>query len=379
MQATSSPETLVQPDEADWPQQALTQARQKIDEIDRSLRELLNQRAQQAKVVAQCKSAGDQPLFVPEREAQVLEGLCQDNGGPLAGESLRHIFREIISACRQVQQPLRVAFLGPEHTFSHQAALSHFGRSCQYAPQESIAEVFAEVEADRCPLGVVPVENSSQGGVNETLDMLMTMRLSVCGEIYARVGHVLMSREAELAYVTHVHSHPQALHQCRGWLRRRLPQAELREASSTAAAARLAAQEPGGAAVGSALTAQHYQLNVLAADIQDSPLNSTRFLILGRRPCPPSGQDKTSLFFGLDHRPGALCRTLGHLARRGVNLTHIQSRPIKDRPWEYAFFVDCLGHHQDGRLGQALAAMRPEVEFLKVLGSYPRGQALPGM
>lgn len=378
MPASTSTETsLIQPEEAEWSDRVLAQAREEIDRIDRSLLELLNQRAQQAHHIAQCKVAGEQPLFVPEREAQIISGLCRDNDGPMATQSLRHIFREIISACRQVQRPLKVAFLGPEYTFSHQAAVSHFGSSCQFAPQDSISEVFSEVEAGRSPLGVVPVENSSQGGVNETLDLLMTSRLMVCGEIYARVGHVLMSRQDDLADLKRVHSHPHALHQCRGWLRRKLPEAELVEAASTAAAARLAVQEPGGAAVGSSLTARHYNLQILATDIQDSPLNTTRFLMLGSRACPATGQDKTSLLFGVDHRPGSLCRALGHLSRRGINLTHIQSRPIKERPWEYAFFADCLGHRQDSRLGQGLAAMRAEVEFLKVLGSYPRGEALP--
>ncbi len=366
------------PEHSNGSNNGLDQVRQNIDRIDREILKLLNQRAAQAQDIARHKAAEDQPLFVPEREAAILDALCQENQGPLESPALRHIFREVISACRQVQRPLRVAFLGPEQTFSHQAALSHFGGSCDFAPQGSIAEVFEEVEAGRSPLGVVPVENSSQGGVTETLDRLMETHLTVCGEIYARVGHMLMSREAELSAVKRVYSHPQALGQCQGWLRRKLPQAELVDTASTAAAAERAAGEAGSAAVGSRLTAQHNDLPILAADIQDVAFNTTRFLVLGQRACPPTGRDKTSLIFGLSHRPGSLSRALDHLATRGINLTHIQSRPIKQRPWEYAFFVDCIGHRQDTELGQAIEALTGEVEYLKVLGSYPQGQPLPG-
>jgi chorismate mutase / prephenate dehydratase len=378
MTTTPTPKTPpAQPGENGASGNGLDQARKNIDRLDREILKLLNRRAAQAKDIAWHKAADDQPLFIPEREAAVMDALCQENQGPLESGALRHIFREIISACRQVQRPLRVAFLGPEQTFSHQAALSRFGGSCDYAPQASIAEVFEEVEAERSPLGVVPVENSSQGGVTETLDRLMDTQLTVCGEIYARVGHMLMSREGEFGAIKRVYSHPQALSQCRGWLRRKLPQAQLIDFSSTAAAASQAVGEAGSAAVGSRLTAQHNDLPILAADIQDIAFNSTRFLVLGQRACPATGRDKTSLIFGLSHRPGSLSRILEQLAKRDINLTHIQSRPIKQRPWEYAFFVDCLGHRQDLAMGQAIEALRGDVEYIKVLGSYPQGQPLP--
>jgi chorismate mutase/prephenate dehydratase len=359
-------------------QQELNALRQQIDQIDSQILSLLNQRAMHAMAIARCKENGGLPEFAPERENSILKNLMETNRGPIPNASVRPIFVEIISACRAVQRPLKVAFLGPEATFTHQAALRHFGSSCDFAPQASIIDVFDEVARGHSQVGVVPVENSSEGGVSVTLDQFMNADLSVCGEVFWPVRHVLMAADGNLEDVEKVYSHPQALNQCRDWLRRNLPQAVLVETSSTAAAARQAGVTPGAAAVGSELTAQHYELEILARDIQDNPHNMTRFFVLGRQACPPTGHDKTSVLYLAAHRPGSLYHSLSHFADRGINMTRIESRPAKNRPWEYAFFLDFEGHQDDPKVREALKALEGNVDFLKVLGSYPMGDPAPG-
>jgi chorismate mutase/prephenate dehydratase len=349
--------------------------RQRIDAIDREILDLLNQRAGHALAIARFKGAGNLPEFAPERESAILRALMEANRGPLPEAALKVIFTEVISACRALQRPLRVAFLGPEATFSHQAVLQHFGSSCDLAPQATIIDVFDEVERGHSQVGVVPVENSSEGGVSVTLDQLLGSDLKVCGEVYSKVSQTLMSASNDLESIQRVYSHPQALSQCRAWLRRNLPKAALMEMSSTAAAARRAADEPGSAAVAGELTATHYGLTVLAKDIQDNPYNTTRFFVLCREACPPTGFDKTSIIFVASHKPGSLYDALGHLSAQGLNLTRIESRPTKDRPWEYAFFVDFEGHQTDDTVAAALAELAPAVDSLKVLGSYPQGDS----
>ncbi len=352
----------------------ITALRDEIDQVDAELVQLLSQRARLALEIGRLKQTAGLPVFVPERESDLLDKLTQGNRGPLPDDFLRNIFREVISACRSVQQPLRVAFLGPEFTFSHQAALQHFGHSCRLAPQNSIAEVFREVEGGRCQVGLVPVENSGEGAVGASLDQLMNTQLKVCGEVYTPISHVLMSHEEDLEAIATVYSHPQALAQCRAWLSRNLPQARVAEAPSTAAAARQAADTPGSAAVGAVAAAQHNGLKILAEGIQDYSFNTTRFLVVGNQEVPPCGQDKTSLVFLTAHRPGSLYQALGELAEMGINLSRIESRPTKDRPWEYAFFVDLQGHRQDPVVAKALAALESQVERLKILGSFPVGE-----
>ncbi len=358
-------------------QQELGALRQQIDQIDREILGLLNQRAMHALAIARCKENGGLPEFAPERENSILKNLVAMNRGPIPNAAVKPIFAEIISACRAVQRPLKVAFLGPEATFTHQAALRHFGSSCDFAPQASIIDVFDEVARGHSQVGVVPVENSSEGGVSVTLDQFMNADLQVCGEVFWPVRHVLMAASGSLEDVEKVYSQPQALNQCRDWLRRNLPQAVLVETSSTAAAARQAGVTPGTAAVGSELTAQHYELDILARDIQDNPHNMTRFFILGRQSCPPTGHDKTSVLYLAAHQPGSLYRSLSHFAQRGINMTRIESRPAKNRPWEYAFFLDFEGHQDDPKVREALAALQENVDFLKVLGSYPMGDPSP--
>ncbi|MBV1750051.1 MAG: prephenate dehydratase [Desulfarculus sp.] len=360
--------------EANPSQEAIAALRDEIDQVDRELMALLNQRARLAMDIGRLKQAAGLAVFVPERECDLLDNLTKGNHGPLPDRYLLNVFREVISACRSVQQPLKVAFLGPEFTYTHQAAVQHFGNSCRLTPQSSIAEVFREVEGGRCQVGLVPVENSGEGAVGASLDQFMTTRLKVCGEVYTPISHVLMSREEDLAAITTVYSHPQALAQCRGWLSRNLPQARVAESTSTAAAARQAADTPGSAAIGAVSAARHHCLKVLAEGIQDYSYNTTRFLVIGTQEVPPCGQDKTSIVFLTAHRPGSLYQALGELAEMGVNLSRIESRPTKDRPWEYAFFVDLHGHREDPGVAKALAALESQVERLRVLGSFPVGE-----
>ncbi|BEQ14271.1 prephenate dehydratase [Desulfoferula mesophila] len=370
----SAPSQIQPP--SDQAQTAINALREEIDQVDRELMSLLNQRARLALDIGRLKKNAGLPVFVPERESDLLDKLAQGNHGPLPNRYLVSVFREVISACRSVQQPLKVAFLGPEFTFSHQAAVQHFGSSCGMAPQSGIAEVFREVESGRCQVGLVPVENSGEGAVGASLDQFMTTQLKVCGEVYTPINHVLMSQGDDLDAITTVYSHPQALAQCRGWLTRNLPQARVAEAPSTAAAARQAAETPGSAAIGAVAAARHHCLKVLAEGIQDYTYNTTRFLVIGKQDVPPCGQDKTSIVFLTAHRPGSLYKALGELAELGVNLSRIESRPTKDRPWEYAFFVDLNGHRQDPEVAQALAALESQVERLRVLGSFPAGEML---
>lgn len=345
--------------------------RGRIDEIDDRIAELINQRAVCAVQMAAAKQGSGQPVFVPGREDQIIARVCRANPGPMPADGLETVYREIISLCRALQHPLSVAFLGPEFTYSHQVALKRFGSACRFEAQPSLAAVFRAVERGQAQVALVPVENSSEGAVGEVLDRLAKTRVKVCGETYLSIAHALMSREKDLAKIERVYSHPQALAQCRDWLARNLYGAELVPVASTAAAARRAEQDERSAAVGSALLAGSLGLPLLAEGIQDSDLNTTRFLMLSRDDHPRTGADKTSICFIASHRPGSLHRVLGHLAGRGINLTRIESRPVVNRPWEYTFFADMEGHREDQSLAEALQDMRQDVEMFKLLGSYP--------
>ncbi len=349
--------------------------RARIDEVDRQIVNLLNRRARHALEMARYKDRAGRPVYAPDREVRVLSRLRQSNLGPLPAESLEHVFREIISGCRSLQAPLQVAYLGPEYTFSHQAAVALFGRSAKLSPRDAIADLFEALQRGKAQVGLVPVENSSQGAVAEVLDRLMDSHLMICGETYLAVSHVLMSCTEDIGRVRRVHSHPQALAQCRRWLGRNLGHAAQRAEASTARAARLAAEDPQAAAVGSRILAEALGLNLLAEDIQDSGLNTTRFLVLGSEDCPACGRDKTSICFITAHQPGSLHQVLGCLAQRRLNLTRIESRPVQDRPWEYIFFVDFEGHRMSPAVADALDEVGRQVEFLRVLGSYPQANA----
>jgi chorismate mutase / prephenate dehydratase len=349
----------------------IVKLREEINRIDRELIQLLGKRAQAAREIGSHKQANGLATFDAGREREVMNALMRRNTGPLPDAALTYIFTEIISACRALQRPTRVAFLGPEATFSHIAALEHFGRSSDLMPRESIVDVFREVESGQADFGVVPVENSSEGAVGLTLDQLVSSDLKVCGEILLPVSHALMSRESDISKIEAVFSHAQALAQCFGWIAGNLPGRSIISMSSTAAAAKRAAGESGGAAVGSEMLARLYGLEVLSRNIQDRSVNITRFLIIGRVSNQKSGNDKTSILFDTPHTPGALLSALIPFADQGINLTRIESRPSKELPWEYIFFVDIEGHISDKPVQVALEKLKACVHKFKVLGSYP--------
>jgi chorismate mutase/prephenate dehydratase len=349
----------------------LAEWRGKIDDIDRQLLGLLNQRAALALEVGQAKRESGAPVHAPEREHAVLDRLVRLNEGPLPAEAVCAIWREIFSAARALQRPFRVAYLGPHATFTHLAALREFGAGAEYVPLRSVHEVFAEVEHERAELGVVPVENSTEGVVSHTLDRLIDSELLICGEVQLEIHHYLLSQARELSDVKQVVSHPQALAQCREWLDRNLPQAQAVELGSTAAAAERALEEPSVAAIASELAAQMYRLPVLRERIEDLAHNLTRFLVIGRRAIGPTGRDKTSILLSIKDEVGALYRILEPIATARVNLTKIESRPTRRRPWEYVFFVDLAGHQAEATVQGVLGDLRERCLFLKVLGSYP--------
>lgn len=356
----------------------LERVRGRIDVIDQELLRLISERARCAQEVGQIKSNADPkganggPQFYrPEREAAILRRIKEGNPGPLGDEALLRVFREVMSACLALERPLRVAYLGPEGTFTQAATLKHFGHSVQALALPGIGDIFREVEAGSCDYGVVPAENSTEGVVSHTLDLFMTSPLAIVGEVSLRIRHNLMSRESGLDAVRTLYSHQQSLAQCRGWLDRHLPQAERVVVGSNAEAARLAAQGPATGAVAALEAAEIYGLNILAERIEDAPGNTTRFLVIGPRDAPPSGEDKTSLLLSCRNESGGLHRLLTPLAEHGISMSRIESRPSRRGIWDYVFFIDILGHRQDPKLTQALDHLRREALFFRILGSYP--------
>ncbi len=352
--------------------------RDEIDTIDTQLIDLLCRRAACAEEIGQAKRSNGIPTLDVCREAEVIKSAAARNTGPLPDLAMRRIFTEIISACRALQSPTRVSYLGPEATFSHMAAVEHFGKSCDFQARNTIVDVFRDVESGQAEFGVVPVENSTEGAVGLTLDQLAVSSVKVCGELFLPVSHALMSRETDAAKIEMVLSHPQALAQCFGWITRNLPGTATVEMPSTAASARRAAEEPRTAAVGSVMQARYYGLNVLARDIQDRAENLTRFFILGAGQCRRTGKDKTSILFATPHQPGALRRALTPFEESGLNLSRIESRPSKERLWDYIFFVDFEGHLADAQVKATLDALKGCAKKLKILGCYPQGRVLDG-
>jgi chorismate mutase/prephenate dehydratase len=354
----------------------LKDVRSRIDAVDAQIQELLNERARLAQRVgiSKAKDGHTVDFYRPEREAQVLRAARARNRGPLRDTEVLRLFREIMSACLAQQEPLKVAFLGPEGTFTQSAVLNHFGHSVRALPLGSIDEVFHEVESASADFGVVPIENSTEGTVNHTLDRFLTSPLKICGEVELRIRQHLMGTMSELARVARVCSHPQSLAQCRQWLQEHLPGVEQVVVASNAEGARRARDERGSAAIAGETAAEVYGLKVLAADIEDRADNSTRFLVLGRKLFAPSGEDRTTLLVSVGHTdaPGALYRLLEPLARHRVSLTRIESRPSRRRKWDYVFFIDLEGHAEDARVAKALAALRRRASLFRILGSYPR-------
>ena len=345
--------------------------RSRINDIDNQILHLLNQRAEAALHIGDLKRRQAAPSYVPEREAEVLSRLADAGRGPLPAAAVTAVWREILSACRALEGPLVVAYLAPPATFTHQAARERFGEAAEYHPSRTIAEIFDDVERGRAQFGVVPVENSTDGAVNVTLDRLAHTELSICGELTLEIAQQLLSRATSLADVKRVLSHPQGLGQCRGWLAEHLPDVPQEETASTAGAAEVAATDPHVAAIASELAGRLYGVPVLRRRIEDNPHNATRFLVLGRRAVGPSGRDKTSILFAMPNQPGALYRILEPFARTGINLTKIESRPAKRMPWEFVMFVDFEGRRDTPAVADALREAAERTVYLKILGSYP--------
>ncbi|MBV6423441.1 MAG: P-protein [Steroidobacteraceae bacterium] len=356
--------------------EALEAVRRRIDAIDAGIHALINERAGLAQQVgiSKHKEGRTVDFYRPEREAQVLRRALERNKGPLRDEEVLRLFREIMSACLAQQQPLKVAFLGPEGTFTQAAVLKHFGHSVRALALASIDEVFHEVEAGNADFGVVPIENSSEGTVSYTLDRFLGSPLHICGEVELRIRQFLMGRMTGLPRVKRICSHPQSLAQCREWLRENLPDVELVPVSSNAEGARRARDEKDTAAIAGETAAEVYGLTVLAADIEDRPDNTTRFFVIGRKLFPPSGADRTSLIVSGSHTdaPGALYRLLEPLAKHRINVTRIESRPSGKRKWDYVFFLDIEGHAAEPRIAKALASLKKRASLYRVLGAYPR-------
>ena len=350
--------------------------RDSIDAVDARIHALLNERARFAQLVGISKSAAGKAVdyYRPEREAEVLRLALKRNRGPLRDEEIVRLFRVIMSACLAQQEPLKVAFLGPEGTFSQAAVLKHFGASVRALPLTAIDEIFHEVEGGVADFGVVPIENSSEGTVNHTLDMFLTSGLKICGEVELRVSHYLMGKMSGIEGIKRVCAHPQALAQCRGWLDEQLPDVERIGVSSNAEGARRARDERGTAAIAGRTAAEIYSLNLLANEIEDRPDNTTRFLVVGRKLFNASGADRTTLLVSTSDTDdsGALFQLLEPLAQHRVNMTRIESRPSRKRKWDYVFFIDIEGHVSDPAVANALAALQSRASLFKVLGSYPR-------
>jgi chorismate mutase/prephenate dehydratase len=352
---------------------ALGEARSRIDAIDLHIQELIAERAGWAQKVGRAKGTLKAAVeyYRPEREAQVLRRVVDRNGGPLSDEVLVRLFREIMSACLAQQEPLRIGFLGPEGTFSQQAVHKHFGHSAHGLPLQSIEEVFQEVENKNADFGVVPVENSGQGTIQSTLDMFLTSKLKICGEVELRVHQYLLSRSGRIEDIERIYSHPQSLGQCKTWLRQHLPKVEKLPVASNAEAARRVRVADDAAAIAGESAGHVYGLKVVAGPIEDRPDNTTRFLVIGRELFPPSGHDRTSLLVFVRDQPGALYNVLSPLARFGVSMNRIESRPSHEGKWQYAFFIDIAGHVEDDAVRSALGALGEFASQVRILGSYP--------
>lgn len=354
----------------------LTPLREKIDQLDRQLVELINQRLALAAEIGKIKRSTGGEIYVPEREDAVLRKICEQNQGPIRNEALRAIYREIMSAAIALEKPLLVAYLGPEASNTHAAAMRKFGASVDYHAMAAIGDIFTAVEKGEADLAVIPIENSTEGSVRETLDSFVESDLKIVGQLYMEITHALISHSG-LEQIRRVYSKDQALAQCRNWLQRHLPHAQLLDAPSTSRAVQIAKEDPAAAAVAGELAADHYGVPIVARNIQDRPDNTTRFFVLGRKAAGSAGpgKDLTSFLVSLGDEAashsGALLKMLMPLAERQINLSKIESRPSKKRPWDYYFFLDVTGHHDDANMKAALAELKRFCPMVKWLGSYP--------
>ena len=348
--------------------------RTEIDSLDDRMLELLNQRASLVIKVGRLKAGQKSDFHVPSREREIYERLIAQNRGPFPSEALKSVFREIISASLALEAPMKVAFFGPKATFTHMAAMQQFGLSAELLPQKSIPAVFEEVEKGKAFYGVVPVENSTEGMVSHTLDMFMESELKINAEVLLEIHHYLLSRTGRMEDIKKVCSHPQPIAQCRDWLAENLPNVPVVDVASTAVAAQIVSEDYTAAAIASELAASMYDLKVVRERIEDQVNNYTRFLVIGKKMAEKSGDDKTSLMFSVKDEVGILYHMLEPFAKRGINLSKIESRPLKRKAWEYIFFLDLVGHISDPLIAEAVQDLKGCCQFVKVLGSYPRAK-----
>jgi chorismate mutase/prephenate dehydratase len=353
---------------------SLKNLREQLRKRDQEIVKLLNERTRLSVEVGKAKNSQGREIYDPPQEGKVYDHITAINEGPLPENALKNIFREIISSSRALQEPTNVAYLGPESSFCYLAAQSHFGTSTSYHAQMRISDVFDAVEKGKIAWGVAPVENSLEGSVKTTLDRLIATPLTIRAEIFLRVSHCLISSHTTVEEIKRVYSHPQALAQCQGWLRDHIPHGSLIEVDSTVAAAERVLEDQEGAAIGSHQSAVTYGLPIVAEGIEDSPSNTTRFFVIGRGTNAPTGNDKTSVLFATPHVPGALYLALAPFAQEQINLTRIESYPMRDNIWKYLFFVDFAGHRDDNKTERCLAAMEEVTTLFKILGSYPQGE-----
>jgi len=347
--------------------------RKVIDRLDAHIVRLLNERTKHVLAIGDIKLKAGEEIYAPHRERAVLQRICQSNEGPVTDEQLCAIYREIMSSALALEKTMSIAYLGPEATFTHQAAIQKFGSSLRYVSQKTIADVFAEVSRNRADYGVVPVENTTEGVVTHTLDMFVDSDLKIVSQIVLPVQYCLAGN-CRLQDIKRLYVHPQALGQCRQWVQEHLPKVEIFETSSNARSAELAAQGKVNAAITGILAAEKYGLPVLKQDIQDNAANATRFLVLGRQCSPPTGDDRTSLLVSVADKAGALHQAIAAFRRHKINMTKIESRPSKRKAWEYFFFIDCNGHMQDRKVVKAIHLLGEHCNFVKVLGSYPNAE-----
>lgn len=346
--------------------------RSEIDKIDDTILELINKRLLIGKEIGRIKGVSGIKVLDRKRETEIFDRLTEKNKGLLKPSVIHHIFSVIMASSREIQMPQMVTYLGPEGTHTHMAATSHFGHAGTFVPQINIRDIFDSVTRGTYQYGVVPVENSIEGAVNFTLDMLFESSLQICAESYQAISHYLLSNSGSLEDIRVVYSHPQALSQCRGWMRKNIPNAVMKECASTAHAAQIASSEPGSAAVASRAASSMYNLKILAERIEDFTKNVTRFLVIGKDSPPRTGNDKTSVIFVTSHIPGALFKALQPIAESGINMVKLESRPTKHENWKYFFVMDVEGHHEDANIAEALEKLSKSCLFLKKLGSYPK-------
>lgn len=353
-----------------WSVMHIPEHRKAIDRLDTQIVRLLNERTQHVLAIGEIKRKAGQEFYAPHRERAVLNRVARRNAGPMTNAHVQAVYREIMSAALSLEKSMCVAYLGPEATFTHQAAIRRFGASLRYSSQKTITDVFAEVSKGQADYGVVPVENSTEGVVTHTLDMFVDSDLKIVSQIVLPVQHCLLSNWRH-EQIKKLYAHPQSLGQCRGWVQTRLPRVEVIETSSNARSAELAVKTRYSAAIAGLLAAEKYDLPVLDYDIQDNADNATRFLVLGRQSTPPTGNDRTSLMTSVAHKAGALYNALAAFRRYRINMTKIESRPSKRKAWEYFFFIDIDGHVAEKRIAKALALLAEHTNFVKILGSYP--------